>query len=338
MAATSLAVAEEPSASELPTSAPGTEDVGQSLDGIAALVAADAPAQAAAPQELVLAHAGAPAPTTPGQADEGDPPTAPLEQLVMVQPEPITLEPTPLELAEAPNNGEADSASQPTDSLPADSLPEPDEPRTEPAVSPRQRGESRFDRPGALGSLVKATAIGVAVTNLLLVAALWVTQPAAGVTRDMLPGLAILGLALVNVTAWVMCAAVFLIWVSRTHDAVTARSGIPQRHTRSMAVWGWFIPVYCLFVGWQVMQDLWAGSKPETPDASDEAGQPRQIDVWAIALFSSTILLVVSPLLLGDSLVVRFVAAACLLVAAVTLGTVVTAISAWQEASAAVPE
>jgi hypothetical protein len=98
-----------------------------------------------------------------------------------------------------------------------------------------------------------------------------------------------------------------------------------------MSLIGWFIPVAGLIIGYRVLQDLWSGSDPATRDDADAApAKVRMIDVWLLGVVTAGLFGYVMPSALGDSALWGAVSAIGLLVAALSLVSVMGVISAWQ--------
>ena len=343
-----------------PEAEPEAEEVGLQLDALSAMVVrqhdrsaegreevsavADAPPQEAevatssAPvAELVMAEAAVVATGSDTTRSEialaPDPLTAPIEQIAELG-ERAALQMAP---PNAPENTDSiDDLDFETEleaavefdaaeaAAPSDELPE-------------EAGDAEAPpaHPAGLARLVQGLLLFVGVSSLLAAAYSWLTAPTDSASTAGGSLLLSLGLAMVTFAAWVATTAAFLVWVSRTHTQVVATSTVRQRHGSTMTVAGWFIPVYGFIVGWQVMQDLWVGSDPETRTSPPEkAPQPQLISLWLLTFVGAVVLGWVVPLALGGSAVLGVAGSVCLLASAVALGRVVTTIASWHSPTA----
>ncbi len=141
----------------------------------------------------------------------------------------------------------------------------------------------------------------------------------------------VLGAALITLAVWTGAAVTFLHWISRAHAHVAATTASRQRHGPSMSLIGWFIPIAGFVIGYRVLQDLWTGSDPATRQQTDAGpAKVRSIDIWLLGIVTAALFGYVMPLALGESALWAGLSALGLMVAALSLVSIMGAISAWQ--------
>jgi hypothetical protein len=94
---------------------------------------------------------------------------------------------------------------------------------------------------------------------------------------------------LTNVVAAVT-AIVFLVWFRRARlDAED--SGWRQRRSRNATLWGWIVPIWNLWIPFQLMGDIWRASLPE-PEREQTAWLPG---LWWTCCLAGTSLVGPAP-------------------------------------------
>jgi hypothetical protein len=157
-------------------------------------------------------------------------------------------------------------------------------------------------------------------------------NPQEATAVDLVPALAVLGVALIGIGLWVACAVTFLVWLSRARTVSDAYSAVTPRHSRTFAIWCWLIPVAGFYFGWRVLQDLWTASDPATRmNVGAKPAEPGVISLWLGALVGSSLISLAAPSLMGEMPIIDVVAAALLLVSAVALARIVTTVAGWQQ-------
>ena len=134
--------------------------------------------------------------------------------------------------------------------------------------------------------------------------------------------------------AWGIAGTTFLLWVLRARSNAEQQSSVRQRWPRTLAVVGWCIPVAGLFIGWQVLQDLWSASDPATRDVEDaRPPEPLLVTGWLAAIAVASVVSLAGTVVLGGSALVDVVAGAAVAVSATCLALVVRQVSQWQDAT-----
>ena len=190
-------------------------------------------------------------------------------------------------------------------------------------------------RASSLARPVQLLVVGAAVLNAIL-GALYL---AFGKPIDDSMETLALGLSMFTLGVTAGATITFLYWVSRAYVHVVTSSAHEPRHGPTLSLAGWLIPVVGLFIGYRVLQDLWVGSDPDTrrdPDAT--AGNARMIDLWLLGIVTGLIFALVLPLALGDSAIWSGLAALGVLVAGLSLASVVGKVSEWQDQPDAVSD
>ncbi len=320
------------------------DHVGVQLDALAGMVARQGQPLASESTDAMTTDAPVPAPSEgeprateevpaaaasqdviePTVDDDVDPLTAPLAALTT-------------DTTDTPEAPEATADIEPATSAPAEAVPTTDEAVAEnPAPAPDHtddRTESpasptttTVGRAAAILRPAQLLIIGTAVLNLLLAGLGAVWGPPSGTAA-----FAVLAVALVTLAVWTGAAVTFLHWVSRAHTHVAMTAAAPQRHGSSMSLLGWFIPIAGFVIGYRVLQDLWTGSDPSTRDDADAApAKARMIDVWLLGIVTAGVFGYAMPVALGESTMWGALSALGLLVAALSLVSVMTTISTWQ--------
>jgi Domain of unknown function (DUF4328) len=67
--------------------------------------------------------------------------------------------------------------------------------------------------------------------------------------------------SLVTITVFVASAILFLTWIYRAR-VNAGSSDWHQRRAAAWAVWGWIVPLGCLWIPFQVMADIWRAALP----------------------------------------------------------------------------
>jgi hypothetical protein len=192
--------------------------------------------------------------------------------------------------------------------------------------------EPTSGRASSLARPAQLLIVAAAVLNLILAG----VQVAFGSPVDASMTTVVLGLGLLTLAVWTGAAVTFLYWVSRAYADVASHSTRPQRHGASMALVGWLIPILGLFIGYRVLQDLWAGSDPSTrndPDAKPR--NARIVDVWLLGLVTGVLFAYGMPLVLGDSALWNGIAALGVAAAGLALASVISTVSRWQDGAGA---
>lgn len=125
----------------------------------------------------------------------------------------------------------------------------------------------------------------------------------------------------------------FLVWVARSRRYADATSAVRPRWSPTFAVAGWLVPVAGLFIGWQVLRDLWAAADPatrENPDA--RLPDPLPLIGWLAGLAVASVVWLAGTVVLGGAPFVDVVAAAALAASVRCLALVVRQITTWQDA------
>ncbi|MFZ0325000.1 MAG: DUF4328 domain-containing protein [Actinomycetes bacterium] len=187
------------------------------------------------------------------------------------------------------------------------------------------------------GPAAQTPATGALTSKGRLASALIVAVPVLTLASSFVPWPVGALLAFVTLTAWVAAGVLFLLWVRLARETVTELSSVPQRWSPTLSVVGWLIPLAGLYIGWQVLQDLWHGSEPTTeddaPEATSKKASPQLITGWLAALVVSLLLSVLGGPVLPQSLVIDLASTLLLLGSALCLAGVVGQISLWQDAA-----
>ena len=290
---------------------------------------AKAPVQEAAPITTPalerVAQAAPTAPTT--EPEDVDPLTAPLDVLTdaPANEAAVVVEATPIaEVAAEAVAHDSVALDDPADDTGFTSTVNEFEPVAEVASSRVQAG-----RASSLARPAQLLVVAAAVLNLVLAG----VQFAFGSPVDASMTTVVLGLALITLAVWTAAAVTFLYWVSRAYAHVATTSAYRQRHGASMALAGWLIPIAGVFIGYRVLQDLWAGSDPSTRDESEaKPRNARIVDVWLLGLITGILFAYVMPLVLGDSTLWNGIAAVGVAAAGLSLASVISTVSNWQDA------
>ena len=141
-------------------------------------------------------------------------------------------------------------------------------------------------------------------------------------------------MGIVGFLVWVLAVVLFLMWVSTARHRVTTLSVVPQRWSPTWSVAGWLIPFFNIYLGWQVLEDLWRGSdpalrRPGTP-ASDGTA-PAPVLGWMVATVSMVLVYGVNRLVLGSSLIGSVLGVVAVAASAYFLCRVITQVSQWQD-------
>jgi hypothetical protein len=261
-----------------------------------------------------------------------DPLTAPLSLLTADRPD----LPEPL-LADDPADGAGTAPSTPTSKIVLDPLwdmvPEPEPAPPEPDVT--QAG-SHVVRPVIRrGWLAAAGIVAVSVLAVTVPILAWAAD-AVDLMAASAPAGTGAAAGLLLVATLLLSAVVFLSWVSTARANVDQLSRVPQRWSPTVARTGWLIPVAGLFIGWQVLRDLWAASDPATrTEALARKPEPLLVTCWLAGLAVSSVVSLAGRFVLGGSPLVDTVAGAAVALAGGCLALTVVRISRWQEPSAA---
>jgi len=177
--------------------------------------------------------------------------------------------------------------------------------------------------------LGRFTAAGVIAVSVLAVAIPVVSFVFASLGVAEEASLALAGAAAV---ALVVSTALFLTWVGRARGNVERISAVAQRWSGRMAVVGWLIPVAGLFVGWQVLRDLWVGSDPRTrSNVGGRTPEPLLVTSWLAGLAVSSVVSLAGRFVLGGSPLVDAVAGIAVALSGACLVATVMRISRWQQ-------
>lgn len=175
---------------------------------------------------------------------------------------------------------------------------------------------------------VLAVVVGVLALIRTLVSG-WLL-PAAASTEVAATTSTVLGIALV--ASVVVMTVVFLRWVRHARLVAEAESTFPQRWSPRASVLGWLVPVAGIFIGWQVLQDLWGASDPVTSrDPEARRPEPVLLTCWFAALAVSSVVWLAGAVVLGGAPLVDVVSAVALATSGLCLGRVVKQISRWQQ-------
>ena len=179
-----------------------------------------------------------------------------------------------------------------------------------------------------------ALIVTVPVLSLLTLLVSWLAGRSleGSVTSAGLLGLVGLTLAMGTLAAWAASIVVFLLWVRRARANVADLSPVSQRWSPTWSVVGWLVPVAGLFIGWQVLVDLWHGSDPQSrDDAGSTRPNPQPIIGWLVGLALSFLVSSLTGPVLPDSLVLDLLSVLLLLGSGVCLAIVVRQIGMWQD-------
>ncbi|MFL6288259.1 MAG: DUF4328 domain-containing protein, partial [Actinomycetes bacterium] len=300
-----------------------TEPLPEALPSQQVAPPAKATVQEAAPISTpALQQVAPPAPTAPtapaAEPEDVDPLTAPLDTLTDGPPDEasVVVEATPI--AEVAAEAVAHDAGDPaqTDDTQLLGTMQEVEPLVDDAPSrPKAGRASSLARPAQL------LVVAAAVLNLVLAG----VQFAFGSPVDASMTTVVLGLALITLAVWTAAAVTFLYWVSRAYSHVATTSAYRQRHGASMALAGWLIPIAGVFIGYRVLQDLWAGSDPSTRHEVEAKPQnARVVDIWLLGLITGMLFAYVMPLVLGDSTLWNGIAAVGVAAAGLSLASIIS--------------
>lgn len=112
---------------------------------------------------------------------------------------------------------------------------------------------------GAIVSLVAALSDLIEIQLLSRVAAgeeLSDVETAANDTRQGL-------VAVVQLLALLATTVAFLTWFYRSHKNLTALGATDVKYSSGWAIGGFFVPIMALYRPFQIMKEVWRGSKPE---------------------------------------------------------------------------
>ncbi len=142
--------------------------------------------------------------------------------------------------------------------------------------------------------------------------------------------------AFASIAAWIAAIVVFLMWVHRARANVSTLSPVQQRWSPNWSVFGWLIPVAGLYIGWQVLQDLWHGSDPQTRnDPHSPRPNPQLVTGWLGALAASLVVSVLTGPLLPNVFALDLLSALLLVGSGVCLAATVRQVGAWQDSATA---
>lgn len=68
---------------------------------------------------------------------------------------------------------------------------------------------------------------------------------------------------------YVLTGIAFVIWLYRARSNAESLTLIPHRRNAAWAVFGWVVPIVSLWFPKQIVDDIWATSKPSGPDISE---------------------------------------------------------------------
>jgi hypothetical protein len=261
-----------------------------------------------------------------------DPLTAPLSLLTVNR----TGMPGPM-LADELAEGSTGTATIPTsqivldplwDMVPAPELDESDPTESQvPALRPTIR----------LAWLTTGSVVAVSVLAVTVPILAWAADAVDLMAASAPAGMSVAAGLMVLATL-VFSVVVFLAWVSTARANVDQLSPVPQRWSPTVARAGWLVPVAGLFIGWQVLRDLWAASDPATrAEASVRKPEPLLVTSWLAGLAVSSVVSLAGRFVLGGSPLVDAVAGAAVAVAGGCLVLIVLRISRWQDSSSTPP-
>ena len=150
--------------------------------------------------------------------------------------------------------------------------------------------------------------------------------------------------AVVQSVAYLVAICTFMIWLYRARKNAEPLAMFPHRRAMPWILFGWGVPVVSLWFPKQIMDDIWASSKPGGLDMAHNFGTARRSGLiwawwlaWLAAVWGSK--LVSNGLRTADELesirrtvLVGVVTDALLVIAAVLAAMVVLQISRFQEA------
>lgn len=179
-----------------------------------------------------------------------------------------------------------------------------------------------------------ALVVTVPVLSLLTLVVSWLAGRSleGSVTSAGLLGLVGLTLAMGTLAAWAASIVIFLLWVRRARANVADLSPVTQRWSPTWSVVGWLVPLAGLFIGWQVLVDLWHGSDPQSrDDAGSTRPNPQPISGWLVGLALSFLVSSLTGPVLPESLFLDMLSVLLLLGSGVCLAVVVRQIGVWQD-------
>lgn len=149
--------------------------------------------------------------------------------------------------------------------------------------------------------------------------------------RDDLSGSVDVVLVAGLVTTTVALIGCFMAWVARSRRYADATSALRPRWSATLAVYIWLIPVVGLFIGWQVLRDLWAAADPATRDEPGaRTPDPLLLIGWLAGIAVSSVIWLAGTVVLGGAPFVDVVAAVALATSAWCLALAVRQITEWQ--------
>lgn len=89
------------------------------------------------------------------------------------------------------------------------------------------------------------------------------------------------GISTARMGTYVLCAALFLIWIVRARSNAEGFVLIPHRRDAAWAIFGWVVPVVCFWYPKQIVDDIWSTSQREGLRTGALQTEPRSGLVWA---------------------------------------------------------
>lgn len=198
-----------------------------------------------------------------------------------------------------------------------------------------------------------AAAILIVVVVVLDIWSTWTTWQGYGVAQDYLAGNAtendltnaddtISGVALGQVLAAIVAGIAVIAWLWQARVNAQLRLPAPHRRARAWVIWGWICPVVNFWFPYQIVDDVYRASRPDSPDDLDDLrtvpGSPL-IGIWwamwvAIIVLNRAIAYIwgntASVEALRTSAILEILESAMLATAAGLFIAIIRRISAWQ--------
>ena len=80
--------------------------------------------------------------------------------------------------------------------------------------------------------------------------------------------------------SFIAAAIAFLLWIRRASENLAPLGADGQRFSPGWAVGAWFVPIIWLFRPYQVMAEIWRGSRPENSDGWTDFPASRLLGFW----------------------------------------------------------
>ncbi|GAA4557354.1 DUF4328 domain-containing protein [Planotetraspora kaengkrachanensis] len=195
-----------------------------------------------------------------------------------------------------------------------------------------------------LNALAAMASAVVGVQRLVLIGDLMAEPESVDVAEVEATDSVATAVAMVQYVAYVVAIVTFLIWLFRARRNAEPLAMWPHRRAMPWLIFGWVVPVVCWWFPKQIMDDIWASSKPGGLGLAHNFGEAQRSGlvwawwlswlgaVWGSKLVSNGLHPTDELESIRQAVLVGTVTDALLVVAAVLAAMVVLQISRFQEA------